>query len=693
MNELVARKKRRLNSELEDDELALSEIRAEAEVSNCLEEARKDENGRVVYLGLSDEIPSSIAKLTNLKTLKLEYVQSLPKELWQLPSLERLIVDNSSIPTLPPDVEDLREIKSIEILLSLIWTDSGITNQSELRKIDMLKNLEKYTIELFCGIRNGLPDGIFLALRDGGLKHLKKLRLNMLAPLPPEIRSLSSLEELAVYHNPCARIPDEIGSLTNLQDLRIFSCKIIRSLPHAIGRLQNLAILEISFCREFRTIPGEIGRLENLEELYLAYCDKITTLPDEIGSLSKLRVLSLTFLGLESIPTTFGSLQNLSDLKLINCSCLESLPSEIGRLENLEELYVVECDKVTALPDEIGSLSKLRVLRLTLCGVERLPTTFGSLQNLSDLHLKNCRSLESLPSEIGRLENLEELYVVQCDKVTALPDEIGSLSKLRVLRLTLCGVERLPTTFGSLQNLSDLQLKNCRSLESLPSEILHLPAIENLHIVEVPDEARIEDFFVAGCNLQKSLVNVVLDNNNLGAKNELSTMWRFLSGCPKLERASLQKNSFRHLNGFISAFLQGGEDNPTAGRLRSLDVGRRMPFRFLVSTNGVLQRIPNLLEGEDPEALVALLNTHLQLEYKSASSSFPPQVQYLLDINRCGRILLEGRGITSIPLSVWCRVLERTNNLLDGKVERNASVLHFFLRNGPALATRGANWE
>jgi hypothetical protein len=72
MNELVASKKRRLSTELKDDELALSEIRAETEVSNCLKEARKDENGRVVYLGLSNEIRSSIAKLTNLKTLKLE---------------------------------------------------------------------------------------------------------------------------------------------------------------------------------------------------------------------------------------------------------------------------------------------------------------------------------------------------------------------------------------------------------------------------------------------------------------------------------------------------------------------------------------------------------------------------------------------------------------------------------------------
>jgi Leucine-rich repeat (LRR) protein len=92
---------------------------------------------------------------------------------------------------------------------------------------------------------------------------------------------------------------------------------------------------------------------------YLYTCLKITTLPDEIGSLSKLRVLRLHLLGVESIPTTFGSLQNLSNLKLTHCIFLKSLLSEIGRLENLEELYIQYCEKITTLPDKIGSLSKL----------------------------------------------------------------------------------------------------------------------------------------------------------------------------------------------------------------------------------------------------------------------------------------------------------------------------------------------
>jgi hypothetical protein len=157
----------------------------------------------------------------------------------------------------------------------------------------------------------------------------------------------------------------------------------------------------------------------------------------------------------------------------------------------------------------------------------------------------------------------------------------------------------------------------------------------------------------------------------------LSNIWRFLSGCPKLELVSLRGNAIKDLNAFVPAW-QGREDSSrTASRLLCLD---------LLECGPPLNDIE-----EDPEVLIALLNTHLHLEYKSDSRFFPPQVQYLMDIKRCGRILLEDRGITSIPLSVWPRILERTNNSLDCKVERNASALYVLL--SPEWTCLGRAWR
>jgi hypothetical protein len=99
-------------------------------------------------------------------------------------------------------------------------------------------------------------------------------------------------------------------------------------------------------------------------------------------------------------------------------------------------------------------------------------------------------------------------------------------------------------------------------------------------------------------------------------------------------------------------------------------------------------------DGHDEELLV-LLKIHPNLwdidcESRSLISPNIP-LQGWLDLNRCGRCLLDDKE-RSVPLALWSKVLELTNEALDGDVERSASALYHFLRNGPALATRGGNW-
>jgi hypothetical protein len=88
-------------------------------------------------------------------------------------------------------------------------------------------------------------------------------------------------------------------------------------------------------------------------------------------------------------------------------------------------------------------------------------------------------------------------------------------------------------------------------LESLSPEILNC-SLTSLEVSHLPEEARIEDFF-PGCKSQKSLVNMVLDWNSLGEKDQFYKIWRFLSGCPKLEHVSVKKNYIKDLNAFVPA--------------------------------------------------------------------------------------------------------------------------------------------
>jgi hypothetical protein len=98
-----------------------------------------------------------------------------------LPSLERLVVDNSSMPTVPPDVEDLREIKRIEISLMLIGPYSQFF---KLQKFGMLKKLENYIIELRSGGNLGAVTNQLASASSGGLRHLKKLGVDMCGCFP-----------------------------------------------------------------------------------------------------------------------------------------------------------------------------------------------------------------------------------------------------------------------------------------------------------------------------------------------------------------------------------------------------------------------------------------------------------------------------------------------------------------------------
>jgi hypothetical protein len=140
---------------------------------------------------------------------------------------------------------------------------------------------------------------------------------------------------------------------------------------------------------------------------------------------------------------------------------------------------------------------------------------------------------------------------------------------------------------------------------------------------------------------------------------------------------SLIQSYYTFEKGFSIPALQRDEDNPMASQLGSLDVGETW-------------RTENKLEEEDAEVLVALLYAHLQLEYKSDSGPFfPPQVQYLMDLNRCGRILLEGRGITSIPLLYMASNLG-TDEYLFVPQRRKECQCHLLL--SPEWTCLGRSW-
>lgn len=126
----------------------------------------------------------------------------------------------------------------------------------------------------------------------GQLTNLKSLHLygNRLTELPTEIGNLIQLEQLQLIGNSLVTLPSEIGALRSLRELHLRANKLSR-VPAEIGVLSSLRQLDLSQ-NLLTSLPSEIGNLTNLEDLDL-HSNQLTTLPPELGLLANLKFLNI----------------------------------------------------------------------------------------------------------------------------------------------------------------------------------------------------------------------------------------------------------------------------------------------------------------------------------------------------------------------------------------------------------------
>jgi hypothetical protein len=110
------------------------------------------------------------------------------------------------------------------------------------------------------------------------------LPLGMIKKIPPQIGSLTELEELDAYNNDSLQsLPAEIGLLSKLQILNV-QRNALRSLPSSIGNCTLLTSLYI-FGNQITSLPQNIGRLTRLSHIE-AQDNLLTALPDSIVNLT-----------------------------------------------------------------------------------------------------------------------------------------------------------------------------------------------------------------------------------------------------------------------------------------------------------------------------------------------------------------------------------------------------------------------
>ncbi|CAN6446071.1 unnamed protein product [Victoria cruziana] len=555
--------------------------------------------------GKLSELGPSIGCLESLTHLDLGYCESLkglPREAWQLTSLEVL---------------NLRGCSQITALPSLIG-DSMSSNQPLLEKLKFL-NLGYCSSLISCPNFTSMP-------------HLERLWLGYCAEiseLDPSICHLKSLTQLDL--NSCGslkELPPEIGQLTSLKKLDLSGCSQISCLPESIGHLKQLNQLLLQGCSSLQEVPKSIVSLDQLETLWISYSDLLKSLPrlppslialyasncsqlERMGDISNVEGLQkldlsfgerlvdvpgieqlnfLEFLNLgecrslcDSIVRRIKDLAKLKKLEFGNCESLTKSPHFTSNMTHLEHLYfggcvqMVEvdpsihhlkaltslnlwnCKSLKELPEEVSQLTSLEHLNLSgCCQITALPEFIGHLKQLQHLDLENCSSLREVPESICLLLDLEELNASLCKNLAALPNSLGKLKRLSYLDLSWTAIEQLPDTIIQLEMLDHLSVAHCNALKflpQLPPSLTHLNAEFCVELERIGDVSFLKGLEILNLTCCRKLPDIP------GIEQLTGLQFLLLGGCISLQYSFLERLQSIFLN------IKDPEDFAIPGRL------------------------------------------------------------------------------------------------------------------------------
>ncbi|GLT37347.1 hypothetical protein SLA2020_116690 [Shorea laevis] len=349
----------------------------------------------------------------------------------------------------------------------------------------------------------------------GKMKHLRYLDISNtnIKELPQFIMKLYSLQTLRFMY--CYRIEKQPEGVENLVSLGHIYFSEESCMPLRIGRLKNLQTLQL-----FVVGLQEGSRIEELEclsqlagELRICHLEHVENHSEaekaklsekiELYKLSlewtrrnteecdhddddvlaglkpppNLRNLTIEYYGGEKCPSWMEpslsesfSLNNLVDLKILNCEKLKSIPILSG-LSSLQQLQITDCRELTRIGEGACAFpASLSRLSIRVCPrLETIGDSISTLTCLEELDLDGCEDLRPIPSVNG-LYSLKKLEIRLCNSVVSLPSELSFCTALKELKMV--GYPNLISIFEDLKDLhSMVRLRNlgCENL-SIPEE-------------------------------------------------------------------------------------------------------------------------------------------------------------------------------------------------------------------------------
>ena len=215
-----------------------------------------DNNGK--YLSLQDKgltsLPEGLGKLNIYKAILTgNNLKEIPKQIFEISTLQDLILAVNPISKFPCDLSRLKRLKSISFAETAIKEiNCDLSQLDSLEHFDIARN----GLTKFPGQIKTIPNLTWLSLNsnhfanfsfiDNRLKNLETLYLqtNKIKSISAETKFLGNLKELLIFDNEIESIPDNIADLKNLEKFEIWDNPIKRISPK-IAELTKLKSMRL----------------------------------------------------------------------------------------------------------------------------------------------------------------------------------------------------------------------------------------------------------------------------------------------------------------------------------------------------------------------------------------------------------------------------------------------------------------
>ncbi|CAI5486373.1 unnamed protein product [Closterium sp. Naga37s-1] len=172
------------------------------------------------------------------------------------------------------------------------------------------------------------------------LKVLILEKCRYMPSLPASLPHLSNLEKLVLKTLPrLARLPKNLGQLKALKELTVESCDALVGLPASMGLLSSLVPLSVTDCNKFASLPTSIGSLPRLASLKLNCLPRLRRLPDTLSLLPALMILSLEdYEQLQALPEGLAGVGRLREVNVAGCCKLKHVPQSLLARQHVIDL-------------------------------------------------------------------------------------------------------------------------------------------------------------------------------------------------------------------------------------------------------------------------------------------------------------------------------------------------------------------